>query len=307
MQDIERLFREQLREFPLAARHYLGLSAVNYKTVVFPGGRFVLQFNPERIRSTAAPTDPAAIAARPCFLCPANLPEGQKGIVYNSEYRIYVNPYPIFEQHLTVPTVTHQPQRIAGRFGDMLEIAARYPAYTVFYNGPNSGASAPDHFHFQLAPGGILPVEEEANRMQSLTANRHGQIGTLSGYLRKVFFLHSGEKAWLISRFEAVLEVLGRFIPSDPEPMLNLIVWQREGCWTVALFPRKQLRPQQFYAEGKERILFSPGSVDFGGLLVTPRREDFERLELELLTELFDQLTVGDKEWEAVCREIQAK
>ncbi|MDR1756928.1 MAG: DUF4922 domain-containing protein [Culturomica sp.] len=304
MQDIERLFREQLQTFPLAARHYRGVSAVAYKTVTFPGGRFVLQFNPERIRSTAAPTDPAIIAARPCFLCPANLPEGQRGIVYSPEYRIYVNPYPIFERHFTVPTATHQPQRIAGRFGDMLDIAAKYPACTVFYNGPNSGASAPDHFHFQLAPGGVLPVEEEADRMQTLADDRHGRIGTLPDYLRKVLFLHSGEKTWLVSLFDSLLETLGRFIPSDPEPMLNLIVWRRNGYWTAAVFPRKQLRPRQFYAEGAEQILFSPGSVDFGGLLVTPRREDFERLDLALLSELFAQLTVGDQEWEGLCSEM---
>ena len=45
----------------------------------------------------------------------------------------------------------------------MLAIVQTYPEYTIFYNGPRSGASAPDHFHFQLAARHIMPLETDVN------------------------------------------------------------------------------------------------------------------------------------------------
>ena len=43
---------------------------------------------------------------------------------------------------------------------DILDFARKYPDYTAFYNGPASGASAPDHLHFQAAPRHKMPLEE---------------------------------------------------------------------------------------------------------------------------------------------------
>jgi len=52
-------------------------------------------------------------------------------------------------------------QRIAGRLGDMLDLAYNIDEYTIFYNGPKCGASAPDHAHFQAGSKGFLPIEKE--------------------------------------------------------------------------------------------------------------------------------------------------
>ena len=79
--------------------------------------------------------------------------------------------------------------------------------------------------------------------------------------------------------------------------MINLLTWYSEGIWTVAIFPRRELRPWQFFAEGAGNILFSPGCVDFAGLLVTPRKEDFDRYTPALLADLFGQLTPTDATW----------
>ena len=53
------------------------------------------------------------------------------------------------------------PQRISGNFDAMLQLAKDLTGFTIIYNGPNCGASAPDHFHFQGIPQGVLPVESE--------------------------------------------------------------------------------------------------------------------------------------------------
>ena len=74
---------------------------------------------------------------------PANLPAVQKGIPFEGHYNILVNPFPIFPRHLTIPETAHVAQRIAPRFGDMLDLARQLTDYTIFYNGPKCGASAP--------------------------------------------------------------------------------------------------------------------------------------------------------------------
>ena len=65
----------------------------------------------------------------------------------------------------------------------------------------------------------------------------------------------------------------------------------------MVIFPRRQHRPWQFFAEGEENILFSPGCVDFAGLIISPRKKDFNRLDAPLLEELFSQLTLTDEQF----------
>ena len=124
-----------------------------------------LQHNPARMISSAAKLDKADIAKRKCFLCRENRPpeqimkkfEGRKG----KKYHILVNPYPIFPDHLVIAADRHTDQTIWKRYVDMLDLARKYQDFTFFYNGPKSGASAPDHHHFQAAPKGLMPLETD--------------------------------------------------------------------------------------------------------------------------------------------------
>lgn len=59
---------------------------------------------------------------------------------------------------------------------------------------------------------------------------------------------------------------------------MNLLVWMEAGRWVICLFPRATHRPACYAAEGEAHILISPATVDMGGVLITPREEDFEKL-----------------------------
>ena len=165
---VNKLFDEQLAEWPLAGSNYRALDQV--RTKLFEDGKalYKVQFNPARIASSSAKVDTQSIRARACFLCPHHLPAEQRGIAFKTHYRILVNPFPIFPRHLTIPDLQHVDQRIEGRIDDMLDLAQELDHYVVFYNGPQCGASAPDHFHFQAGNKGLLPVEENP---------RHGLSG----------------------------------------------------------------------------------------------------------------------------------
>ena len=155
--------KSQLTSWPLARNNYERLRNVIYRTIDFEGFQIRIQHNPDRIQSAVAKIDEQSIRARACFLCKGNIPPEQASFDYNPTLDIRVNPYPIFDRHYTVPAKHHIPQLIKGHFQDMLAIAQTYSEYTIFYNGPRSGASAPDHFHFQLAARHIMPLETDVN------------------------------------------------------------------------------------------------------------------------------------------------
>lgn len=300
-QVLERLYTRQLVNFPLARDNFKALEQVVCKTFQEEGFRLRIQHNPARIISTNAKTDTASLQNRPCFLCPSGMPEAQKGIPYGADYHIYINPYPIFPRHFIISSNRHIPQRIAGRFGDMLDLADDFRNYTVFYNGPASGASAPDHFHFQLASRHEMPLEAEAGHSslrKVIHQNDTYTLATLEGYLREVFILESASKAILMQAFERLQQAVGKVIPYEEEPRFNLFAWKEGDQWTVCLFPRRQWRPRQFYETGDRQIMFSPGCADMAGLIIAPRREDFERYTPALLTDLFRQVSITPHEKE---------
>ncbi len=158
---VDRLIFRQLRDWDVAGRNYAALAGVTTRRIVLGESAVVLQFNPERRRSSAAAIDGKSLAGRKCFLCSENQPVKQKAVLWGDHYKIQVNPYPIFKRHLTIADLSHEPQRIADRVGDMLSLAKDLPDFVVFYNGPQCGASAPDHAHFQAGAKGELPLCDE--------------------------------------------------------------------------------------------------------------------------------------------------
>ncbi len=306
--DLEELYVRQMADFPLARANYGALAEVCWREVRFPGFRVRVQYNPGRMVSTAAKTDRESLQRRACFLCPANMPAEQEGLAYGERYRVCLNPYPIFTRHFTVPSVAHEPQRMAGRLADMLALAEDFRAYTVFYNGPASGASAPDHFHFQLVPRRVMPLEEETGGTlrETLAEGREYTAGRLRDYLREALVLESADRGLLLRLTEEVIAILGEVVEHEEEPRFNLFAWREGERWTVCVLPRRRWRPRQFFLEGEERVTFSPGCADMAGLVIAPRREDFERYTPELLEDLFGQVTVTPAQGEEIARRVRA-
>jgi hypothetical protein len=157
---VHTLFAEQLKNWDLARQNYAALKSVCIKEIDVRSIRYKVQFNACRIISSAAKIDKETLEKRECFLCEKNMPTQQKGIDFKGKYKVLINPFPIFEHHLTIPTIEHTPQSIVGRFRDMLELAKELEEFTIFYNGAKCGASAPEHAHFQGCDKGVMPIEK---------------------------------------------------------------------------------------------------------------------------------------------------
>ena len=305
------LIDRQLASWPEAARRYSDLREVKTKEITIGGMPVRVQYNPARAVSTLARTDAASIATRPCFLCRENRPQQQESMPFEGcdgrRYEILVNPFPIFPEHFTVPAVDHVPQRIAGRFPDMLRLADTFPDMTVFYNGPESGASAPDHFHFQMGCRGFLPVERHFGLLGPRTVMRPGAavIALTSAYIPGLPVITAPDAK---SAEAAFLRVL-RSLPVSPrtgEPKLNILCWKeqdtcpesRQPVFRILVIPRKAHRPSCYYAPEGEAVRISPASVDLGGVFIVPVEEDFRRTDAEVLQSIIRETV--DTSWQPV-------
>jgi ATP adenylyltransferase/5',5'''-P-1,P-4-tetraphosphate phosphorylase II len=286
----------QKQVWPLAAANYKGLEKVEERSFQFDGFEIRVQFNPERMRSSSANVDKQSIAARKCFLCNENRPPEQNAIAFGDQFLILVNPFPIFRYHFTISCNAHIDQRFIPNVRSLLELAQAMEGFTVFYNGPECGASAPDHLHFQAGESSFMPVSKDFDLLKQtarkLYAVAETQVWAFDHYLRKMISIES-------TSMEEVLKIVNIYYhhfqamqPEKIEPMMNALCLFSGGKWTVHLFPRKAHRPTQFFAEGTEQILISPGSVDFGGVFILPRQEDFEKITRDDIVDILGQVCI---------------
>lgn len=295
------LVAHQRDHWSLAADNYGSLSLVETRTFDFGATTIVCQFNPGRIRSTGAKTDAHSIAVRPCFLCAANRPSEQGAIPFGRSYELLCNPFPIFPVHLTIPSHRHTAQLIHSRIPAFLRALKSLSDFVVFYNGPATGASAPDHFHFQAGSRGILPLERELESLSGDHVHLLRESGTIrifsaEGVLRSMLVVKGSNPGEIVADLKQMIRFL-TVNDLESEPKLNLLGWFEEENYTVVLFPRSAQRPSQYFAEGDDRILISPAAVELGGLVILPREEDFLKLKKEDLRSVFEQVSLNEAEF----------
>lgn len=241
-----------------------------------------LQYNPARIISTGATIRKDAISKRPCFLCRNNRPDQQISTFFGREYEVLVNPYPILPVHFTIPSTTHQPQLIKGHYANMLLFLSRHPDMTIFYNGPQCGASAPDHMHFQAGTSGILPIQTTWLKLQRslvkiYSLDDNNDISVIGGWVCPALLIRSNNINAGEILFNRVYDALP-LIDGQSEPMMNIVNWMVDGQCLSIIFPRKKHRPDCYYAQDGNIKLISPGALDMCGLIITPRKEDFDEI-----------------------------
>lgn len=286
-----------------------------------------VQFNPRRILSTAAKVDKRNLKKRPCFLCDRNRPEAQLALPVAGGCQILLNPYPILPRHLTIPTRHHRPQQLECLLETLGSACWNLPEYVFFYNGARCGASAPDHAHLQAGARGVVPIERDwkyyENRLEKVYPTKKEEeveleergygtkgmgIYLLQGYACPAFVVvgRSGSDFYLFRKLFAALPVAERC----GEPDVNLLCWRQDGgpvepdSLVMVLFVRRKHRPNCYYAEGKSQVLVSPGALDMGGLLITPREEDFGKLTPKQAAAILREVTVTESELRQVVRKL---
>ncbi|MDP1995054.1 MAG: DUF4922 domain-containing protein, partial [Ignavibacteria bacterium] len=275
------------------------LDSVQVKTFQFENCSIKVQFNPGRLISTSAKVDTKSINERKCFLCKANLPEAQQVVEYKDDFIILVNPFPIFPEHLTLPSLHHTKQNIESSFPVLLDFSKDLsPDFSVFYNGPKCGASAPDHLHFQAGTKNFMTIDHEYELLREKIGEKLLESVSLSVYslddnLRKMISIEGGTKSEVEKAFQVFYSSYKDVTEQTEEPMMNIIGTYQKGKWQIIIFLRKKHRPDLFFEEDEaKKILLSPAAVDIGGVCILPREEDFEKLTTEKLHDIFSEVFI---------------
>lgn len=317
----EDFFHKQMSVWGDAAQRYADLANAVLSEVKYEDMRFTIQHNPARILSTGAKVDNASVAKRPCFLCEANLPAVQNWLPLLGKYHLLVNPFPILPRHFTIPRRNHRPQSVLGNYEDMMGVVERLEDMMVFYNGPKCGASAPDHMHFQAGSRGVVPLERdwetyywttrsriypisdaeyaEASHLESVAGDTG--VYRLRGYLCPAFAIvtrTASANTLLFKKLYASLPVAD----GDSEPMMNIMSWIYKGETedmrriVSVVIPRSKHRPSCYYADDDAKMLVSPGALDMGGLVITPRQEDFQTMTPQILADIIGEVGLSADE-----------
>ena len=306
------LFNSQLNSWERMKKNYNALKNIQTKSFWFDGFKLKVQFNPERIKSTSAEVDEESIKSRNCFLCVDNLPEDQKGILLGDNFLLLCNPYPIFPQHFTINSLEHKPQQISDSFGELLELAKLLsPRYTLVYNGPACGASAPDHLHFQAGTKNFIPIENDIQQLK----NDFGKIvqedefittAFIDDGLRRLIFIESTEQKMVENSFRKIFKAFEKLSKTESEPMLNILcTYNEEFGWSLIIFLRSKHRPECYYKNEPDKILISPAAIDLGGVVVTPREEDFIRIDKELLQQIFREVSLDQETFSVLAKKVK--
>lgn len=290
---VDQLIKEQMEAWPLVAKNYKALAGVQTKDEKVNDLTYRVQFNPSRIVSSGAKVDKKSIQERKCFLCKENRPVEQKGIVYK-DYIILLNPFPIFPKHLTIPDINHKDQLIYGRVADMLDLSEQLDEYILFYNGPKSGASAPDHIHFQAGNKGFLPLQTEIEsiKRESISVHQSAELFLLEDEPRNGLLIKGESIADINELFNKVYQLLP-VKDEEIEPMMNVLSWYSEDGWYLVILLRKKHRPDCFFAEGEDKLLSSPASVDLGGVFITPIESDFNKINGNKIKSIIEEVSLS--------------
>ena len=292
--EVEQLLERQSRVWPQLAKGIEGLAQAATRSVRIDWYEVYLRHVPHRIVSTTAQVDRASIAKRPCFLCAENLPPEEEGLPFGPDFMIYCNPFPIVDRHLTIAHRAHTQQRIAGQFGNMLDLAAALPGYFVIYNGPECGASAPDHMHFQAGSRKLFPIEND-------TLGKTGIM--VPNYDRNVLMFRARDKAAAIAQMDRAIELLAQITGRRAEPMINLAVYYDNQEWTSYLFPRGKHRPKVFQTG---ELTISPAAIDLCGILPVPLAKDFEKITGDDIAAIFREVTLPEDQFREVAERLES-
>ncbi|MCQ2147186.1 MAG: DUF4922 domain-containing protein [Bacteroidales bacterium] len=305
---LEKFIQSQLSQWPMAAENFRALKVAQIREVEVGGLKTLLQYNPSRIRSSNADISEKAISERPCFLCEKNKPAEQKHIEFEGrkgrKYHVCINPYPIFPAHLVISSANHTPQTIRRRFVDMLDLAAKYQSSSISYNGPYSGASAPDHMHFQAFPKGSTPLEVdidgimnngleyEDSTFEYLTNVQEARLYHYKKFARGIFALRGKTSKSIAKLFYRLLDCAD-IMEGESEVRFNCMTWFSKGEYRSVVILRGEHRSHHYYSKGEDHLTMSPGLADVAGFFVIPSYEDFQKLNSQLLSEVMDEVAIN--------------
>ena len=294
--NIRAFFTHQLDTWDEIRQRYEALKYVGLKQL----GHRQLQYNPARMVSTGAQIDRQTIAQRACFLCEKNRPEEQLTIDLGDDFELMVNPFPVLPMHFTIVRKTHVPQTILENYMEIHRLLELFPELFVFYNGPMSGASAPDHMHFQAGIGQELPLMTVLRKLEKeqqvlIKQGNGSSLSMFNSVSFNAFVIKSKAQETEMALFKQLYAAMP-VREGEKEPRMNIVAWRDGSENVIVVLPRDNHRPACYFEEEDRRMVISPGALDMAGLIITPREEDFNRMSEDKLISILKEVSIKEKD-----------
>lgn len=298
--NIRAFFTHQLDTWDEIRQRYEALKHVGLKQL----GHRQLQYNPARMVSTGAQIDRQTIAQRACFLCEKNRPEEQLTIDLGDDFELMVNPFPVLPMHFTIVRKTHVSQTILENYTEIHRLLELFPELFVFYNGPMSGASAPDHMHFQAGIGQELPLMTVLRKLEKeqqvlIKQGNGSSLSMFNSVSFNAFVIKSKAQETEMTLFKQLYAAMP-VREGEKEPRMNIVAWRDGSEDVIVVLPRDNHRPACYFEEGDRRMVISPGALDMAGLIITPREEDFNRMSEDKLISILKEVSIKEKDMENI-------
>lgn len=318
-QNENNLLKDKLRTIELNARLcdkdinlFNPLQPAQGRRKVTSRSRFIIRENTKRIHSATA--DITRVNERPCFLCPSERPQEQRPVGRMRNYTLLPNPYPVLEDHITVVANSHVPQRFVPQIGTLLNlITAVKEGYVAFYNGPLCGASAPDHAHLQIGYTNSLPLTNYYGHEEKVAATPVEypalleEVTLLTHYACPVFKVTAPAP---VPSSAPLLRMLIDCLPQhegEPEPRMNILCQRNHYGYDLYVIPRSKHRPDCYYAEGTERLLVSPATLELAGLFPIARPEDYDKMNERTAKRIISEVALGWDEAHLVAARLKER
>ena len=160
--------------------------------------------------------------------------------------------------------------------------------------------------HFQAGSNGLMTIKDATMRtLHSIVAEeKSGAVRlSLSERLPFPFFVIDATP-------EDGAEMFGRLYRSLPEdgeePMMNILCYRTVGGVRTIVVPRKRHRPSFYGTEGDGCMMISPASVDVGGVIITPRAQDFKKIDAETVKRMFDEVCMDKNDIKDIVNKIKS-
>ena len=167
-----------------------------------------------------------------------------------------------------------------------------------------SGASAPDHMHFQAGIGQELPLMTVLRKLekeqQVLIKQENGSsLSMFNSVSFKAFVIKSKAQETEMTLFKQLYDAMP-VREGEKEPRMNVVAWRDGSEDVIVVLPRDNHRPACYFEEGDRRMVISPGALDMAGLIITPREEDFNRMSEDKLISILKEVSIKEKDMENI-------
>ena len=300
IREVQRHQRQTDGAIPKVAQNF----RFEYMTKTFPGRTVSARFRAPRDLSEMKDKESAYVnEGDPCTLCHDTVKKNfpQLRAFLWTDFMIWPNPVPIFDDHITFARSEHRGQHLSRRsIENMLNFMLFAPQFRIFYNGPQVGASVGKHQHFQ---GLIDPLPVEGLDRSMAARAGHTSLGTIKNYPARVVVLEGKDQREVAKMVNAVNDQVRQFKEYKRGGVIDInALFVREGDYYRAfLFPRKLSKPVTL--NSINAINGTPASVEMSGVMVTGNLKGFEELTADQIETGLDEISSQPQDVKTLVRQ----